>query len=148
MILSGEGGCEPVDVAPAWLPVMDLHIQCPPLAETSPAKQAKTDLDSYCFARRGLFFARYGLSVSLSAATVSTGKGESGGEPVGRCSDGPTASKRLAVMAAMKSERLDVTEAMLSKCIGCEAAMFAASSSDVSLFFSLIATCTASLCRE
>ena len=70
------------------------HFQCSPLAEISPAKQAKTELDSYssCFARRGLFFARCGLSVFLSAATVSTCKGESVGEPVGRCSDGKQAA--------------------------------------------------------
>ena len=37
-----------------------------------------------------------------------------------------TARKRLAVMAALASERLAVTEVMSSKCTGCEAAMFAA----------------------
>ena len=37
-----------------------------------------------------------------------------------------TASKRLPVMAAMASEQLAVTEAISNRCIGCEAAMFAA----------------------
>ena len=41
----------------------------------------------------GLFFARrVSLSLSLLAATVTTGKGESGGESVGHCSDGKQAA--------------------------------------------------------
>ena len=36
------------------------------------------------------------------------------------------ASKLLAVMAAMESKWLAVTEVMSSKCIGCKAAMFTA----------------------
>ena len=62
-------------------------------------------------------------SLSHSAATVSTGKGESGGEPVGRCSDG----KQAAGCDGGYGERAaGCDEAMSSKFIGCEAAMFAA----------------------
>ena len=70
-------------------PAMDLHLHCRPLADSEISSQ-NTKLDYYCFARCGLIFCQV-WSLSLLAATVSTGKGESV-EPVGRCSDGNQAA--------------------------------------------------------
>ena len=73
--------------------------------------------------RQVLYIFRQVWSLCHLAATVITGKGECGGEPVLCCSD---CKQEAGCDGSMASEWLDVTEEMSSKCIGCEAALFLA----------------------
>ena len=74
---------------------MDLHLQCRPLAEISPAKQAKTqNRTGTATVSPGVVSFLQGVdALYFSAATVSTGKGEVVANLLGAA---PMASKRLA----------------------------------------------------
>ena len=93
---------------------MDLHLKCRPLAEISPVKQAKTQNETATVSPCVVSFSQ-GVSLSLSLSWQRQSPQVRERVVANLLGTAATASKRLAVMAAIPSERLAVTEAMSSK---------------------------------
>ena len=65
-------------VVPAWPPAMNPRLQCPPLAETSPAKVTKESNYMVSLSQGGLTFSPGGVSFSPGGVSFSPSGGNRG----------------------------------------------------------------------